>query len=452
MREVPDSPWALEVEDLARQLGTSLDEGLSAQEASRRLSTLGYNRLEEKKEPVLRVIAEPFTEPMMVLLLVIASLFVILSELTDALALFIIIAIIASVEIFQEGKAESSIRSLRELSVPTASLIRQGEPLVIPSSDIVPGDIAALSAGNRVPADGRLVEAQNLSLDESSLTGESTPTYKDAKTLLPENCALGDRTNMVFAGTLVSSGKGKVIIIATRQDTELGKTASLARSIKEKPTPLQAKVSQLTRSIAIIVVAMTIFIVAIGVVRGLALVDSVLIGLSLLIVTVPEDLPILTYVILVASVVTMARKKAIIRKIYSAETLGSTTTICSDKTGTLTQNVMEVKALYVGGKLFQAQEHQIDSSSEDLDEAIRVAVLCNDSVLGKHASSSLVGNPVDKALLSAAEKLGFKPVTIRKGTQLLQETPFDNTRKTMSRLTGSPTGPRGSTRKELPRP
>ncbi len=432
MREPSLKSWALGVEEVNRRMGSDLVRGLTDDEARKRLQGYGYNRLEVKKESLLKTIAEPFTEPMMILLLTTAILFSILSEPIDAVALFIIICVMASIEIYQERKTESSIRSLRQLSVPTATVIRGEELVEIPSTDIVPGDIVALSPGNRVPADARLFEALNLSSDESSLTGESAPSYKDSNLVLPEETGLGDRKNMVFAGTLVTSGKGKAIVVATGAETGLGKVAELTQSIEEKPTPLQAKISQLTRWIAVAVVTMTTLTVVLGIVRGFAIVESILVGLSLLVVTIPEDLPILVYVILVASVLQMARKKALIRKLYSAETLGSTTIICSDKTGTLTQNIMRVAAMSANGKSFDLQNAKTELPRKIPLEAVQIATLCNDSIPEKGSQRPAVGNAVDVALLNAMEDLGFDPLTVREGASLLREEPFDNIRKMMS--------------------
>ncbi len=243
-------PWNLKTKEILERFSSNPQEGLTEEEASARLSRYGYNALEEKEESPFRTILEPFREPMMILLLATAGLFAALAEIIDAVALFIIISIMAAVEIYQEQKTESSIRSLRQLSLPTAIVIRGGQHLEVESSRIVPGDILVLSVGRRVVADARLIEAFDLSLDESSLTGESTQSYKEADILLPEDCALGDRRNMVFTGTLVASGKGKTVVVDTGSSTEFGRIATLTESIREKPTPLQVRISELTKRLS----------------------------------------------------------------------------------------------------------------------------------------------------------------------------------------------------------
>lgn len=404
---------------------------MTEEEVKRRLLEHGYNRLKEKKESRLKTVLEPFTEPMMILLLVTAALFAALAEFVDAIALFVIISIMATIEIYQEKRTESSIRSLRLLALPTAIVIRGGQHLDVLSSGIVPGDIVILSAGHRVPADARLIESFELSLDESSLTGESMPSYKDAAVLLPEHCALGERRNMVFSRTLVTTGRGKAVVASTGSGTELGRIATLTESIHERPTPLQVRISELTKLIAVTVVVLTAATAAVGILRGQSLVDSALIGLSLLVVTIPEDLPILTFVILVTSVIQMAKKKALIRKLYSAETLGSTTTICSDKTGTITENKMRVSTIYANGASFDTSDGHGGVPQETLCLLAKVATFCNDSVLQNDAKLPAVGNPVDVAMISLVEKIGFEPRSIRETGELLHEKPFDNTRKMM---------------------
>jgi Ca2+-transporting ATPase len=257
------------------------------------------------------------------------------------------------------------------------------------------------------------------------------PSYKDAAVVLPERCALGDRKNMVFSGTLVAAGRGKAVVVRTGSGTELGRIATLTQSIKEKPTPLQVRISELTKLIAVTVIILTAVTVAVGLLRGQSLVDSALIGLSLLVVTIPEDLPILTFVILVTSVIQMAKKRALIRKLYSAETLGSTTTICSDKTGTITENKMQVSTIYANGVSFDSSVADARVPQETLTLLAKVATFCNDSVPQSDAKLPAVGNPVDVALISLVEKIGFEPRSIRETGQLLHEEPFDNTRKMM---------------------
>ena len=424
-------PWALPVERVFDQLETDPRMGLTLEESTRRLKASGLNMLKQKEETLLERILEPFREPMMILLLVTAGLFVALAEFIDAVALLIIISIMAAVEIYQERRTESSIKSLRLLTLPSTIVIRSGQHLDVLSSAVVPGDVVILSAGHRVPADARLIESFDLSLDESSLTGESMPSYKDAAVLLPEHCALGDRRNMAFSGTLVTTGRGKAIVVGTGSGTELGRIASLTESIHEKPTPLQVRISELTRLIAVTVIALTAATAAVGLLRGQSLVDSALIGLSLLVVTIPEDLPILTFVILVTAVIQMAKKKALIRKLYSAETLGSTTTICSDKTGTITENKMKVSMIYANGASFDSSDVRAGVPQGTLSLLAKVATFCNDSVPQNDAKLPVVGNPVDVALITLVERVGFQPRSIRETGQLLHEEPFDNKRKMM---------------------
>ncbi len=390
--------------------------GLSAAEAQGRLATSGPNRLrEEEHEGFWDEYLEELTEPMILLLLVTGVLYSILGTLEDAVTIFAIIFTLVAVEVVNEQRAHKAIEALRDLAEPTAAVLRDGRRQELPVEAIVPGDLLVLEAGRRVPADARLLEAAGLALSEASLTGESVPVEKDPKALLPGATPLSDRRNLVYAGTAVVRGRGTAVVVATGMGTELGRVASLAEAVEEPRTPLQVAMADLTKYLVFVAVGFSVLVPLLG--WLLAHEDPrtmVLTGLSMAFVTIPEELPILITMVLALGAFRLSRQHAIAKRLRAVETLGGVTVIATDKTGTLTENRMEVSRYFP------------DRAKAVLLEA---GVLCNDASLDGGAG---FGDPLEIALLRAAEAGGLSITAIRRAHPLRDESSFDNERKRMS--------------------
>lgn len=426
---------SLQPQEVVQQLGTDPEHGLGDDDAKRRLEKFGSNQLKEKEESLVETLLEPFTEPTMILLIVTGIVYSFFGEPRDAVAIFTIIAIIGFVEVYQERRAEKSIHALKKLTTPLAKLIRDSRERKVLSTEIVPGDLIILEAGDKVPADARLIEAINLRVEESLLTGESSSVEKDAATALEDRAIASERRNMVFAGTTVVHGKAKAIIVATGMRTEMGKIAGLMQEVKEKPTPLQEKMKQLTGWFVLVSLSLCAIVVIGGLVQGDGFIQTVLFGLSLAVATIPEDLPIILTVILVMGVRRIAKRHALIKKMYSVETLGSATVICADKTGTLTQNRMTVVSVYTDNKTMKLSEiKDVKMLSQTIDAAFKIGVLCNDARIERSNTGSMefVGDPTEKALIVAAYEAGMDINEIRADNRQVAEYSFDNKRKLMS--------------------
>ncbi len=417
MRPQAPEPSSVSILELS---SSDLTLGLPEDEAKKRLQDFGPNILEEgKKESVLHKILEELVEPMILLLLVVGILYSVWGEPEDAVTIFLVILALIGVEVFNELRAEKTIEALNLLSEQTSPVIRNGERKEMPTRDLVPGDVILLEPGRRVPADAVLRESYGLAADESALTGESVAAEK-----LPSDKAENiDRESKVFAGTVITRGRGKGIVIETGMRTELARTVSLARGVKPPKTPLQKTMNELTRWMVFLALGFSILIPLLGwLVNGQNPETMVLTALSLAFATIPEELPIIITMVLALGGYRLSKQHAIVKRLQAVETLGSVTVIVTDKTGTLTSNRMEVSDIW---------------PVESKIRILTLGALCNDAY---ETTTGIEGDPLDTALLRSAAASGIDVKSLRLETKLVEEFSFDNVRKMMSVVVRSSDG------------
>jgi P-type Ca2+ transporter type 2C len=451
-------PWKLETAQIARELRTDLKAGLGYGEAKRRLGEYGANVLKEKA-PVnpWKIFLGQFNDFIVWVLIGAALISGFLREWVDALAIIGIIVLNAILGFLQEYKAEKSLAALRRLSTPSAKVYRDGELDVVPAADLVPGDLIELEAGDNVPADSRVCWlTSNFSTLEASLTGESTPVDKTSLALEEEQPPLGDRANMVYMGTSVTGGKARAVVIATGMNTELGKIAGMIQEIEREATPLQRRLEEFGRWIVYVCFVLVAFVFILGVLRGGTVLDMFLTAVSLAVAAIPEGLPAVVTIALAMGVQRMVRRNALIRKLPSVETLGGTTVICSDKTGTLTKNEMTVRAVYAEGRIFQVtgsgyspREGEFRDGGQavnpaehaDLRRCLMTGLLCNSAQLIEESGKyRIAGDPTEGALLTVAAKADLWKKESEWEYQFVQEIPFDSSRKKMTMVRANPGG------------
>lgn len=393
--------------------------GLAAAEASRRLSLSGPNRLRaEEKEPFWKAFLKELREPLILLLVFTGILYAILGEVSDGLTIFFVILALNTIEVVNERRARKAISALRQLAEPVAQVIRAGAALEISPQELVPGDLLMLKAGRRVPADARLAESFGLAVDESSLTGESNPVEKIAAQKATAETPLAERLNMVYAGTLVTRGRGTAVVVAIGMATELGRFAGLARRVREPRTPLQSALEEVSRSLLWFALGFSLLIPLLGIfVAGLPLETMLLTGLSLAFATIPEELPIIITLVLALGAYRLSRQKAIVKHLRAVETLGAITVIATDKTGTLTENRMEVTEV---------------SPAANRAQILLTGLLCSDPLVDGNQTA---GDPLEAALARAARKIGLEQQSLEYSCPRVAEYSFDNTRKRMSVVT-----------------
>ncbi|MFH1189516.1 MAG: calcium-translocating P-type ATPase, SERCA-type [Candidatus Omnitrophota bacterium] len=437
------------VDEAAVFLNTSVKEGLSGIEAAHRRERYGFNRLKEKKgRTPLGIFLEQFRNLIIWILIGASLVSGFLKEWVDALAIICIVILNAVLGFIQEFRAEKSLAALKKMSVSTAKAIRDGKEAIVPSFELVPGDIVVLEAGDHVPADCRLAWlTSNFSVQEASLTGESTPVLKTSGALKEKDVPLADRANMVYLGTSVVSGKAKAIVVDIGMSTELGKIAGMIQEAEHEATPLQNKLEEFGKWIVYLCFVLVGLVFLLEWLRGGKIIDVFLISVSLAVAAIPEGLPAVVTIALALGVQRMVKRNALIRKLPSVETLGCATVICSDKTGTLTKNEMTAQAIYAGNRVFKVtgigydpkgdfllDEKQIDPGQyPQLYEMLRSAVLCNGAqlVMGK-SGYGIIGDPTEAALLTAAAKAGIRKEPEEKVFAFLDEIPFDSERKKMT--------------------
>ena len=460
--------------ETAERLGTRIEIGLGAEEARKRIAEHGYNELTERPRPgFLNMLFGQFDNVLVIVLILAALVSLVLGEYLDATAIMVIVVINAAVGVLQESKAEQSLAALKKMTASNAQVLRDGRRRSIPSRELVPGDIVFIEAGNYVPADMRLVESHRLKVGEASLTGESVPVEKEAAAVLDKELPLGDRKNSAFMSTLVAYGRGKGIVTGTGMHTQVGLIADMLQSYEEEPTPLQNKLDQLAKTLGIGCLAICGIIFVWGLIRdtrlaaifkdGLAaylfsekkdIVNLFMTAVSLAIAAVPEGLPAVVTICLAIGMRRMLRRHALIRKLSAVETLGCTTVICSDKTGTLTQNEMTVVQGWAGGKSFKVsgegycpvgQFFMDDRPFDPLKDAgtsllLHGAALCNDAKLEKAGAGiggeacHMIGDPTEGAMLVVAEKGGLSQQQLEASFPRICEIPFDSERKRMATL------------------
>ena len=419
--------WQRTRAELLRDLDCS-EDGLSSQEAAARLEQHGPNELQSgKQKSIPRIFAEQFADFLVIILILAAIVSAILGDVESTVVILAVITMNAILGTVQTVKASASLDSLKRMSAPTAKVLRDGKVLQIPGREVTVGDVVSLEAGDSVCADGRLLECASLKCAESALTGESLPVEKDLSEIAGD-VPLGDRRNMVFSGSFVTYGRAKFLVTAIGMDTEMGKIASLLKNTEEKKTPLQVSLDQFGKklSIGILVICAVLFCVSVFL-RQENLMNAFLFAVALAVAAIPEALSSIVTIVLSFGTQKMARENAIIRKLQAVEGLGSVSVICSDKTGTLTQNKMTVKKLYTGGKIVDASEADFhDPVQEPL---LRTALLCSDATVDENGE---VGDPTETALVRLGEDYGFDELTTRGKWPRLTEIPFDSDRKLMS--------------------
>lgn len=443
-------PWhSLNLEDVVAKLATSRI-GLSQNEAKRRLEYSGFNELEPEKRPMpLGIFLRQFKNILILILLVAVFVAFIAGQTIDAAVILAIVAAASVLGFIAEFRAERALEALKRMAALTATVVRDGKEQEIATRDLVPGDLVRLAAGDRIPADARLAEAVNLKLDEAPLTGESSPVEKDANPL-PADTPLAERRSVVYAGTTVTYGRGSAIVHSTGQRTEFGKIASLIRTAPKIKTPLEARIERLGRLLSIVVISVAVLILILGLARGESLPIMMLWSISLAVAAVPEALPAVVTAGLAIGVRNMARRNAIVRRLAAVETLGSTTVICSDKTGTMTKGEQTVRRIFVGlapyevtGTGYQLQgEIRKDgwaANDEGLVLLANLAILCNDARISSRPST-VIGDPTEAALLVAALKAGLSQDHVRSEYPRIGEIPFSSERKRMTTIHRRPEG------------
>lgn len=437
---------ALSPDALAAQLRTDLTRGLSAGEASKRLALHGPNELPAAAPvSVFTLLLSQFSSLMIWVLIGAAVVSGLLGEWIDTGAILAIVLLNALLGVVQEYKAERSLAALKRLSVAESRVIRDGTVRSLPARDLVPGDLIQVEAGDHVPADARLIYATVVQAQESALTGESTPVEKTAETLTADTVALADRQNMVFSGTSVTAGKGRGVVVATSLRTELGHIATLIQTAGDRTTPLQRRLEQLGRLLLFLSLGIVTVVFVLGLWRGEPLVEMFLTAVSLAVAAIPEGLPAIVTITLALGVTRMVARHALIRRLPAVETLGSTTVICTDKTGTLTKNEMTVTNLYLDGRRFavtgegyapvgEVQDAgRVLRSGHPIDDLLAAAALCNGAVLTQAEGVwRIVGDPTEAALLVVAAKRHMKKDLLEAQHPFVAEIPFDPGRKMMT--------------------
>ena len=431
------TPWhARKLTEVYETLHTS-EGGLGDAEAAERLEKHGRNELRSKPpKTIWQMLKAQIIDPMVLILIGAAAVSAVLQEWTEAAVIFTIVIVNAIIGMMQEKKAQSSLEALRNMSAPTARVLRQGEESVIPASELVVGDIVMLGDGDMVPADLRLIDSANLKVQEASLTGESVPSEKEAEDLLPEDCPLGDRSNMAYTSAIVTYGRAAGVVVATGMDTEVGNIAGMLDNQDDTDTPLKRKLNAVGKTLTIAGLIVCGLIFAIGAFYQRPLIPQFLVAISLAISIIPEGLPATATIVMALGVQRMAKKNALIRKLPAVETLGSATVICSDKTGTLTLNKMTVTHIAVNGDFENGTTTPIESAAKQhpavYKELVYAAALCNDASLDPDRKGEIIGDPTEGALIYLAQAFGIDHEALEDEYPRFFEQPFDSERKRMT--------------------
>ncbi len=449
------SMWtSLEVEELVRQLGTNTLYGLSSAESTRRLIEAGPNELQAPRRiSPWAIFVEQFKSVIVLILIVAVGLSVFLGHGLEAIAIGVIVLFATLLGFIQEYRAERALEALRQMAAPTATVLRDGKEIEILSRELVSGDVIILRTGDKIPADARLIEAINLQADEATLTGESIPVEKHTSPLPNDELPIGDRKNMVFAGTAATYGRGRAVVVATGMQTEFGRIARLLATVEIGQTPLQNNLKRVGHALAYVALAVVILIVGLGFFRGQPLLEMLVFGIALAVAVVPEALPAVVTISLAIGVQRMVKRNALIRRLPAVETLGSTSVICSDKTGTLTKDEMTVRKIVLPGQsievsgagyepqgAFSCNGNAVDLSGP-IAELLRAAVLASDAQLTRSDERwDIKGDPTEGALVVVAAKAGLHKSDLDVQFPRLSEIPFTSESKRMTTLHALPVG------------
>ena len=431
-----------EIDQVEKELEVNKQEGLTTEQVKQKQEKYGLNELEAaKKETLLQKFFNQFKDFSIIVLIIAAivsgAVGIAQGEgVTDTIIILIVVLLNAIIGVAQESKAEKSLEALQKLSDHAAKVIRNGKMDVIPAKELVPGDIVVLDTGDYIPADLRIIEAVNLKSQESSLTGESVPVEKNTEAIKDTEIGVGDRTNMLFSSSLVTYGRGKGIVVETGMTTEVGKIAKLINSSEKQETPLQKKLNKLGKTLGIVAIVICILIFIVGIIEGKEPINMFMTAVSLAVAAIPEGLAAVSTIVLAIGVQKMVKKNAIVKRLPAVETLGSSTVICSDKTGTLTQNKMTVEKIFFNNNLKGIEEvkEEIEKDKNvkeisELKKLVYANMLCNDTKIAQ--DGTLAGDPTETALVNMAFKLNFEKEIYEK-TPRVEEIPFDSDRKLMT--------------------
>ena len=454
-KQAVEASWhGLELDAVADGLGTSLRTGLSGEEAARRLAETGPNELEAGEGISLwALLLDQVKNVLIVILLIAVALSAVMGHVTEAVVITVIVLFAVLLGFVQEYRAERAIEALREMAAPTASVLRDGEPLQIPAREVVPGDILLLTAGDRASADGRVSEVVSLQVEEAALTGESLPVEKQTELIPGDALPVGDRRNMVYAGTTVTYGRGRAVAVATGMRTEFGGIARLLQTVERSKTPLQLSLDKVGVTLVRVAIGVVLVVVGLGLLRGQEFLEMVLFGTAVAVAVVPEALPAVITISLTLAAQRMVRRNALIRRLPATETLGSVSVICSDKTGTLTKGEMTARKIFVAGEMLDVSgagyepegEYARDGSrvepSAELVETLRAAVLASDAVLVQDEADgqwAVRGDPTEGALVVAAAKAGVDKRELDAEFPRVNEIPFSSETKRFTTLHETP--------------
>lgn len=434
-------------EELLEKIKSNPKTGLSSSEAQARLEKYGPNKIESSnKKSMLEKIKEQILDPMVILLIVASIISAFTGDKIEAIIIIAIVIINAIMSIYQEGQAEDSVAALQKMSSPEATVVRDGKRGKVKAEDLVPGDIVILETGDIIPADIRLLDSRNLQIDESSLTGESVAVEKDAQAVYDTEVGIGDRSNSAFSSSIVTYGHGEGVITATGHDTEIGHIATSLDSVEDKETPLQRQLKELSKKLAILVIIVCILVFVVGYFRSnMTWIENFMVAVSLAVAAIPEGLTAVVTIVLSIGMNRMVERKAIVKNLVSVETLGSTTAICSDKTGTLTQNEMTITKVFTDFKEFDVAgsgyipegdisfEGETIADHDQIKLLMTVASLSNDAnLIERNGLYEITGDPTEGAMLTLAEKWGIVQEDLNEAHPRIDEIPFDSDRKMMT--------------------
>lgn len=421
-----------EAKDVEAELKTDLENGLSSKQVEENKAKYGENELQEKKkEPLIKKFIAQFKDFSIIVLIIAAIVSGVVGVaqgegFTDTIIILIVVLLNAVIGVAQESKAEKSLEALRKLSEHAAKVVRDGKEQVIPARELVPGDLVIIETGDYVSADLRIIEAVNLKSQESSLTGESVPVEKSIEAIEGEEIGIGDRVNMLFSSSLITYGRGKAIVVETGMNTEVGKIAGMLNNTEKQETPLQRRLNSLGKTLGIAALAICAFIFVLGLLQGKDVISMFMTAVSLAVAVIPEGLVAVSTIVLAIGVQKMVKKNAIVKKLPAVETLGSSTVICSDKTGTLTQNKMTVEKVFCNDVTVDVNKVE---TTEDFNKLVYNCMLCNDSRMLE--TGELAGDPTETALIDMAFNLEYQEAIVRENLRV-EEVPFDSNRKLMT--------------------